>query len=231
MSNHLPLLQAFSHSRLVSKSPDPTPSRDLFIQKRAFSPSKLTLPKRTKLNILPAPSLGLNPNFLHKKDYSPIPPLNSDRLRYRSPQTISIVKTSPYKDNKHLDLSFQQKTLITSKYASGKSLKTIFEKPEQLLSRKIQPVSELANLRLKHKDLKEKQASENPYLKKMGFLIDCYKETLQRKRVLWRQALQERHIRAESSRISVSPVSDLDMIPISLTPLPDIVSLTPNSVI
>lgn len=231
MNHHLPLLPAFSHSRKGSKSPDPTPPPDLHIHRRAYSPSKLTLPKSSKVQFLPAPSLGLNSNSIHTKDYSTISPLKSQRVRYRSPQTVSSIKTSPYKDNKYFDLSFQQKTYITTKVKSGKSLKTIVERPEQILSRKIQPVNELANMRLKNRDFKERQVNENPYLKKIGFLIDCYKETLQRKRVLCREILNNREIRTESFRNSETPISDLEIIPISLTPLPDIASLTPNSVI
>jgi hypothetical protein len=232
MSHHLPLLPPFSNYRKGSKSTDPILTPDFHLHKRVYSPSKLALPKSTKLQILPPPSLGLNPNSLQTKDYSRISPLKSERLRYKSPQIVSSLKTSPNKDSRFLDLSFQQKTLITPKFKSGKSLKTIIEKPEQILTRKIQPASELANIQLKHKDkhFKEKRVNENPYLKKISFLIDCYKETLQRKRVLWVEK-NRREIRAESFRNSESPISDLEMIPISFTPLPDIASLTPNSVI
>lgn len=220
-----------NHSRKYSKSPDVVPISELYTHKKDSISPQQTTTKRPKPHISPSSGLPSIPSSHHFKGYSSYYPLKNILRRFKSPQ-IEVKFSSPnQKSKKCLDLSTEQRTYVSPTLRNKKSFRTNSETPGPVLLRRIEPEIEVLSIRNKQKELKEKQVNENPYIKKLGFLIGCYKETQQRKSYLNREMIQRQSNLDRSFRREESPVSEIEGIPISFTPLPDILSLLPNSVI
>lgn len=217
-------IPSINHFQKYSKSPEMIPISQLYTLKKDINPSKKTISKRSNQKILPSPnlpSISTSPHIKYNQSSSPLKPIYH---RYKSPQTEVPFSTLSHK-KRYLNLSFEQRPYVSPSLRTGKSLKTITETPEPVLLRKHKPEFEIVS-----KQVKEKPMNKNPYIKKLDYLIGSYKETQQWRSYLYREMFQRQKQLNRSYR-GESPMSEIEGIPISLTPLPDISSLLPNSII